>query len=318
MNVLLRNVLGLVALLVIMQCLAIILACIRPAWFPWVIGQPTTWSAHPQRMDEWKTMGTQKESLDLLFFGSSTCLSGINPHYFEAIDKNAFSFCSLSQTLGHSEILIQTALRDAPNVSTILLDIYPSAWDFPLFYPEACLDWILNAPLPGQSVTEFLAWYQVIVQMGWHSGDPHALLLALCIPVLRCMNLYKNPAQENRKSTYIGKGFVARSHPGLEQHPNCQTYQVSMPHEHCNALDRIKVLCDAKDIDLILVNPPQLCPEEWTSPACFEPLTLIDGMSWPGADSLPFFRDGHHLVVEGSHHYSKWLADVLSSIPGRR
>lgn len=72
MNVLLRNVLGLVALVVIMQCLAIMLACIRPAWFPWVIGQPTTWSAHPQRMDEWKTMGTQKESLDLLFFEMGT------------------------------------------------------------------------------------------------------------------------------------------------------------------------------------------------------------------------------------------------------
>ena len=67
-----------------------------------------------------------------------------------------------------------------------------------------------------------------------------------------------------------------------------------------------------------LLNPPQLCEEEFDQPECFEGLTYIDGNGWPGAKTPPNYYDDHHLVGAGARDYSDWLAREIAKLHDAR
>jgi len=71
--------------------------------------------------------------------------------------------------------------------------------------------------------------------------------------------------------------------------------------------------CERQRIQLILLNPPQLCEEVFEKPEVMEGLPWIEGNDWPLAKVDTLYYDDHHLRGVGAELYSKWLAgEVLA------
>jgi hypothetical protein len=73
-------------------------------------------------------------------------------------------------------------------------------------------------------------------------------------------------------------------------------------------------LCALRDIQLVLINPPQLCEESFDRPAYFDGLVYIDGNRWSGAKTPQNFYNDPHLVEAGALNYSAWLAEQIPSL----
>ena len=86
------------------------------------IGQETNWGYTNQRSSEWAANSNRTE--EILFFGSSTCYSGIDPRALEAYGLRGFNFCSSAQNVGNSLHLVEAALEQA-SPELLVLDIYP-------------------------------------------------------------------------------------------------------------------------------------------------------------------------------------------------
>ena len=75
-----------------------------------LVAQETNWGYVNQRSTEWNKNELHEE--DVLFFGSSTCYSGIDPSALNAFGLSGFNFCSSSQAIGNSASLIPAASMD--------------------------------------------------------------------------------------------------------------------------------------------------------------------------------------------------------------
>ena len=82
----------------------------------------TNWGYVNQRSTEWNKNELHEE--DVLFFGSSTCYSGIDPSALHDFGLSGFNFCSSSQAIGNSASLIPAASMDV-SPACIALDVYP-------------------------------------------------------------------------------------------------------------------------------------------------------------------------------------------------
>ena len=67
-------------------------------------------------------------------------------------------------------------------------------------------------------------------------------------------------------------------------------------------------------INLILVNPPQLCEEVFEKPEVMEGLPWIEGNDWPLAKVDTLYYDDHHLRGVGAELYSEWLAGQVAAL----
>ena len=80
-----------------------------------------------------------------------------------------------------------------------------------------------------------------------------------------------------------------------------------MTSDECGDIQAIVEMCLEHDIELLLVNPPQLVEEQFVKPECMKGLKWIEGNDWSGAKNPRNFYDDHHLVGEGAQRYSRWL-----------
>lgn len=271
-----------------------------------LIGQETNWGYTNQRSGEWAAKFDHTE--DVLFFGSSTCYSGIDPHALEAFGMRGFNFCSSSQSVGNSVHLIEAALEEA-SPALVVLDVYPKMWGANSARFESTKDWMTNSNLRGDR------WPRAYRAMVWESRDLFTLVQTVYYDVVRPFRKAgSNPQlREDENGVYRGLGWVERTFPPIDS-VECKTECVEMTAYECGVVASIRSLCEARGIQLILLNPPQLCEEEFDTPACFGGLTYIEGNRWPGAKTPTNYYDDHHLVGAGALDYSAWLAREIAEL----
>ncbi|MDE0980049.1 MAG: hypothetical protein OSA78_08645 [Flavobacteriales bacterium] len=259
-----------------------------------------------QRSTEWNENELHEE--DVLFFGSSTCYSGIDPSALEAFGLSGFNFCSSSQELGNSAALIPAALTDA-SPESIVLDVYPNMWGAVTPALESTKDWIINSNLRTPP------WSKAYRTLALESGDLFTLVTTFYYAFVRKFKAAgSNPdIPKDLKGDYRGLGFVGRSFDALDS-IECESLTRSMSDTECSYLIEISTHCAERSIQLILINPPQLCEEIFDMPTCFDTLAYIDGNEWPGAKTPSNFYDDHHLVEAGALSYSAWLAQQIASL----
>ena len=271
-----------------------------------LVGKETNWGYVNQRSTEWAAQVDHTEHI--LFFGSSTCYSGIDPHALEAFGLEGFNFCSSSQAVGNSVHLLNPVLQDH-KPSLVALDVYPWLWGDSKPRVDCTKDWITNSNLRGHQ------WSKAYRRLAFESGD----LFTMCSSIYYDLVRTQKPAGSNPdltydpKGNYRGLGFVARSFTPLDS-ITCDTIHKSMSDYECSAIDEMAQLCALREIQLVLINPPQLCEESFKRPACFDGLAYIDGNRWPGAKTPSNFYDDHHLVESGALSYSAWLAEQIASL----
>lgn len=263
------------------------------------IAKETSWGFVNAKSQEWQEL--ESDSLDILFLGSSTCYSGINPLVFRELNHSAFSLCSSAQAIQHSQRLAKAAFQEVvPGM--VALDVYPKNWASDFTSAEPVHDWIVNSNLWE------IHWAIAYVQMAISSHSPYALLEAFYFPIRRLFGPAGERAPSDPYGDYMGKGFVFRTFPPLDEMPQEAPSTVTMSSATCHGLTELKKLCDAHDAELVLINPPQLIEELFERPECVKGLLWIDGNDWPGSKTPSLYYDDHHLIGEGGQMYSEWLA----------
>lgn len=271
------------------------------------IAQERDWGFVNSKSMDW-CQSRHSTSFDVLAFGSSTCYSGIDPRAFETRGVQLFNFCSSAQSIAHSLPLIEAAFNDqTPKV--LLLDVYPANWVMETISSEPVRDWIVNGNLWDAH------WAYAYAKLSLASHSPFALMTMLYYPIRRKFSAAGERATEDPNGIYRGSGFVFRTFNSLLDMPKTEATHVAMSSTACNSLTQIAALCEAAEVEMVLVNPPQLVEEIFEKPACAHGLTWIDGNEWSGAKNPANFYDDHHLVGDGAARYSEWLSlKLLDSI----
>ena len=271
-----------------------------------LIGQETNWGYVNLRSSEWAAKADHTE--DVLFFGSSTCYSGIDPSALEAFGLSGFNFCSSAQNIGNSEALTDAMLSDV-QPAFIALDVYPSLWGSEKPGLESSKDWIINSNLRESH------WSGAYRAAAFQTGDLFTMVSSIYYDLVRPWK----PAGtnkflvEDKNGIYSGLGFVQRTFSPLDS-IECPIAQRTMSAFECSAIFNIHESCRARGVQFILINPPQLCEESFEIPTCFEGIPLIEGNNWPGAKTPQNFYDDHHLVASGAAKYSVWLANEIATL----
>ena len=164
----------------------------------------TNWGYVNQRSAEWNKNQLHEE--DILFFGSSTCYSGIDPSALQAFGLSGFNFCSSSQAIGNSASLIPAASMDV-SPQCIALDVYPMPWGAKTPALESTKDWIINSNLRTPP------WSKAYQTLALESGDIFTIFTTFYYDFVRRFNVAgSNPdLAKDPKGSYCGLGFIARS-----------------------------------------------------------------------------------------------------------
>ncbi|MDA8695940.1 hypothetical protein N9L83_03215 [Flavobacteriales bacterium] len=237
---------------------------------------------------------------DLITLGSSTCYRGIDPRPFAASGLDAFNLCSSSQSCFNSRFLLEWVIvqEKAPNI--LLLDVYPDAWT--LSGVEAARDLTIN---------NNLAYHSTFQRMAWATGDIPSILKASYFGTKRWF--VPHGTVQGVKDTYVPGGFSFSHKKALGSLPSCDRDTVSMSRKQERSFHQIRESCEEQGIELLLVNPPQLCEEVFETPKVMKGLPWIEGNDWPLAKVDTLYYDDHHLRGVGAELYSKWLAgEVLA------
>ena len=191
----------------------------------------------------------------------------------------------------------------------IALDVYPWSWGKTTPGLESTKDWIINSNLRTP------AWSKAYRKLALESGDIFTFVTTFYYDFVRRFKAAgSNPhLAKDLKGEYRGLGFVARSYEALDS-IQCESLTRSMSEAECRYIEEISTHCAERSIQLILINPPQLCEETFDMPPCFDGLAYIDGNAWPGAKTPRNFYDDHHLVEAGALSYSAWLAEQIASL----
>ena len=249
-------------------------------------------SATAFRIPEFAALGATE--WDALHVGSSTCYRSMDPHVFADYDLNTFNLCSSSQTFFNSYYVLKWAFDRGHITRCVTLDLQPNNWSGNGL--ESTRDFVTNNDRVGDA--EFQ-------EMAWASWDPFNIILANYFRWKRKHNPVVK--QQLQKETYHPGGFV-ESHLGPMKDIQCESQRAVLSSQNNRYLKRIMTLCEAKNIHLILINPPILCEPNWTLPIEYSHIDIIDGMEWEHAQSLEFHYDEVHLRGDGAKLYSRWIA----------
>ena len=241
------------------------------------------------------------EKPDLITLGSSTCYRGIDPRPFAASGLNAFNLCSSSQSFFNSRFLLNWAIgqEKAPNV--LLIDVYPDAWG--LSGVEAARDLTIN---------NNLAYHASFQRMAWATSDIQSILKASYFGAKRWF--VPHGTIRGTRDTYVPGGFSYSHKATLDSLPPCHPDTVAMSRRQERAFKRIRLTCKEEGIQLLLVNPPQLCEEVFEKPEVMAGLPWIEGNDWPLAKVDTLYYDDHHLRGVGAELYSEWLAEQVAAL----
>ena len=89
-----------------------------------------------------------------------------------------------------------------------------------------------------------------------------------------------------------------------------------MSSRQARAFQRIRRTCEEEGIQLLLINPPQLCEEVFEKPVVMKGVPWIEGNDWPLAKVDTLYYDDHHFRGVGAELYSAWLADQVVALMG--
>lgn len=266
-----------------------------------LIASERDWGGITKRSREWQTTEGLKENLDILFVGSSTCYSGIDPSALKAFGLNGFSFCSSSQVPYVSLEIAETALMES-SAQTIVLDLYN--WNAESENLESTRDWVLNTSLWS------IPWRKTWRSLARSTLDPYTVILSWAYPLIRRFREPGEGVPEDKDGVYRGLGFIGRTYPPLESRPECTEVDITLFQEKtCRLFQKMTSKFPEKRI--IVVMPPLLCPLEIKRPQCIPESSWIMGQGWPGADSFENYYDDHHQVESGALNYSEWLAHQI-------
>lgn len=281
-----------------------------PFAYDMLVGKEKRIGATKERIEEWASNAELRASVDVLFFGSSTCYLAIDPAALAPHRLSGFNFCTSAQTIGHAASFLSAALSES-HPRLVVVDAYPGLWESGAYGAESIRDWAVNAKAVNG------VWERARMANAWKAGDPYSLLLTVWKNLNERLRWYER-GEEETHSEYRGRGFVARSYAPLVEAPVCppdsfRTFSAA----HCAALGLMRELCAEHGAELVLLNPPQLCPETFDVPACWEGLHVIDGMDWPERNRPDHYYDDHHLVAAGAERYSVWVAEQVANRVGR-
>ena len=180
------------------------------------------------------------------------------------------------------------------------LDIYPGVWQ--LSGTESTRDLIVNHNHVNEPVFQ---------RMAWSSGDPFNGVLAAYFGLKRAFVPLTNlPGQSDE---YRTGGFTFSRRNPLSQ-LDCDTIYPTLSKMQSRAFQSILNTCKEERIQLLLVNPPQLCEEVFEKPKVMEGLPWIEGNDWPLAKVDSLYYDDHHLRGVGAELYSEWLAGQVLAL----
>jgi hypothetical protein len=242
------------------------------------------------------------DTLDFLFLGSSPCYRGVDPHYLYPL--KGFSVCSSSQRIGNSSYIFDVAL-EYTSIHYLVLDVYPKLWsDARMVNKEAAIDWVVNSSTPKRGP---------IIEMILATGEPYYVAVAGYFWLADLMGVDYPPYTHIAKDHYKGLGFVAKDIKPIES-VVCDDLFVEMTGATCEILRVMIAKASLNGAQTILLNPPQLCEESFSTPDCFSDVLYIDGNDWPGSKTPSYYYDDHHLVDRGAASYSVWLSEELKRI----
>ena len=237
---------------------------------------------------------------DLLFLGSSTCYRGMDPRPFESRKINAFNLCSSSQTFFNAHHLLHWSLDEEKQPRHLLLDIYPKIWSGSGI--EASRDLTIN---------NNLAHHAAFQKMAWATADIQTILKASYFGIMR---LFKpHGVIQGTSDRYIPGGFTYSIQSPVDS-VECVPDTCELNRTQRQAFERIRRTCEKEGIQLLLVNPPQLCEEVFEKPEVMEGLPWIEGNDWPLAKVDTLYYDDHHLRGVGAELYSEWLAGQVAAL----
>ena len=243
---------------------------------------------------------TKTKSTRIVHLGSSTCYRGIDTAPFAVLNHPSFNLCSSSQTFFNSKHLLEWSIEKKVEPKVVTLDIYPGVWH--LSGTESTRDLIINHNHVNESVFQ---------RMAWVSGDPFNFILATYFGLKRSFVPLKNlPGQADE---YRPGGFTFSMRDPLNRLKCDNVHPVLSPMQS-RALQSIRSTCVEEGIQLILINPPQLCEEVFERPEVMEGLPWIEGNEWPLAKVDTLYYDDHHLRGVGAELYSEWLAERVVAL----
>ena len=138
-----------------------------------IFGKETNWGFTNLRSSEW---GLQKElGNNVLFFGASTCYSGIDPSALSAFGLSGFNFCSSAQGIGNSAHLILPAIS-SQTPQAIIVDVCPEIWGAQAPYLESTKDWIINSNLRHLNGREHIGDWLLSPVISLHSSHHSTMI----------------------------------------------------------------------------------------------------------------------------------------------
>ena len=281
----------------------------------WIASQTTTtysaliaregdWGGVTKRSAEWKDDKGIRDGLDVVFVGSSTCYSGIDPSALKAYGFNGFNFCSSSQHPDVSLKVAETALAES-TAQTLVLNLYN--WDAKSGKLESTRDWVLNTSLWTPK------WRNTWQSMASSTLDPYTMIMSWAYPLIRRVREPGQDIPDDKFGVYRGLGFIGRTYPALESQPECHDVDISFfEAKTCRLFQSMQTKFPDKTI--VLVMPPLLCPLGIEKPPCIPDSCWVLGQDWPGALHFENYYDDHHQVESGALKYSNWLAQQLSPL----
>ena len=237
---------------------------------------------------------------DLLFLGSSTCYRGMDPRPFEARGIPTFNLCSSSQTFFNAKHLLHWSLDEEKRPKHLMLDIYPKIWSGSGI--ESARDLTIN---------NNLAHHAAFQKMAWSTADIQTILKASYFGIMRLFGPLQSA--KGTPDRYVSGGLSYSEQSPVDS-VECVPDTCQLNRTQRRALARIRRTCEEEGIQLLLVNPPQLCEEVFEKPEVMEGLPWIEGNDWPLAKVDTLYYDDHHLRGVGAELYSEWLAEQVAAL----
>ena len=181
-----------------------------------------------------------------------------------------------------------------------MLDVYPKIWSGSGI--EASRDLTIN---------NNIAHHAAFQKMAWSTADVQTILKASYFGIMRLFG--PHGMVQGTRDRYVPGGFTysIQSPVGSVE---CVPDTCELNRTQRRALERIRRTCEEEGIQLLLVNPPQLCEEVFEKPEVMEGLPWIEGNDWPLAKVDTLYYDDHHLRGVGAELYSEWLAEQVAAV----
>lgn len=255
------------------------------------------------RLTDFDTAQLTHETPFILSLGSSTNYRGISPAKFSEQGLSLHHLSSPGQRIFHSQFLLNWAIGQQKIPSHILLDVYPALWE----------STNLTGPTLDHIINNNHLLDRAFVEMTLLTGDPYSLYLLPFFGLRRHFSPIPTLPPPAAYGIY-NAGFV-KVHITAEPYSEpCVAQKAKLSRRNANAMNQMKYTCQDKGIQLLLVNPPQLCEEVFEKPKVMEGLPWIEGNDWPLAKVDSLYYDDHHLRGVGAELYSEWLAGQVLAL----